>query len=163
MPERPGSLDPGVPSVDVTVDATAARVWEVLADGWVYTTWVVGASRVRAVDGTWPAEGASIHHSFGVWPAVVDDETRVVLSRPPSRLVLRARGRPLGEAVVDIRLEQAGDHRCTVSIAEDAVSGPGSLVPRAVRQLAITRRNTESLTRLRYLAERHDGEHVPAS
>jgi hypothetical protein len=36
---------------------------------------------------------------------------------------------------------------------EDAVSGPGKLVPRPLRQLAIGGRNTETLRRLAYIAE----------
>ena len=40
---------------------------------------------------------------------------------------------------------------CTVEIREDAVSGPGLLVPAALRQLALAPRNRESLRRLDYL------------
>lgn len=144
-----------------TVEAGVDAVWGVLSDGWAYTTWVVGASRVRAVDVTWPAEGARIHHSFGVWPLVVDDTTEVMACSPEDELVLRARGWPMGEAEVVIRLSAQGDGRCLVSIAEDAVSGPGSLVPHAVRQPAIRRRNVESLKRLAYLGERHGGVGAP--
>ena len=32
------------------VDATPDQVWQVLADGWLYPLWVVGASRMRDVD-----------------------------------------------------------------------------------------------------------------
>ena len=31
------------------VAATRQRVWDVLADGWTYSGWVVGNSRIRAV------------------------------------------------------------------------------------------------------------------
>jgi hypothetical protein len=31
------------------IDALHHRVWEVLADGWTYSQWVVGNSRMRAV------------------------------------------------------------------------------------------------------------------
>ena len=31
------------------VDAPARAVWDVLSDGWLYASWVVGASRVRDV------------------------------------------------------------------------------------------------------------------
>src|SRR6476469_10361131 len=78
--------------------ATPAQVWDVLADGWTYASWVVGASRVRSVDPSWPAPGALIHHSAGAWPLLLDDETEVVESEPGRRLVLQARGRPLGAA-----------------------------------------------------------------
>ncbi|MGB7818271.1 MAG: SRPBCC family protein [Ornithinibacter sp.] len=149
--------------VSRAVSADADAVWGVLSDGWAYTTWVVGASRVRLVDTTWPQEGAAIHHSFGVWPAVVDDATTSLRSRRGRELVLRARGWPMGEAQVVIRLEDEGPGRCIVSIAEDAVSGPGTLTPRALRQVAIRRRNVESLKRLAYLTERRSGEEEPSS
>ena len=58
-------------------------VFAVLADGWVFPTWVVGASRMRDVDEAWPAEGSHLHHSFGVWPAVIDDKTTVREWDPP--------------------------------------------------------------------------------
>jgi len=61
-----------VPNVIPLVTAPAEAVWAVVSDGWLYANWVVG-SRVRAVDPGWPAEGCRIHHSFGVWPAVIDD------------------------------------------------------------------------------------------
>jgi hypothetical protein len=50
-------------------------VWAVLSDGWLYPTWVVGATRMRDVDSTWPQTGSKLHHSAGVWPAVVNDNT----------------------------------------------------------------------------------------
>lgn len=52
--------------------ASPQRVWEVLADGWRYPGWVVGASGMRAVDPEWPAPGARIHHSVGLWPFLID-------------------------------------------------------------------------------------------
>lgn len=146
-----------------TVEAGLDAVWGVLANGWAYPTWVVGASRVRAVDAGWPAQGAQIHHSFGVWPAVVDDTTEVLGGDTGHELVLKARGWPMGEAEVIIRLTAVEEHRCVVSIAEDAVSGPGLLLPAALRHPPIRRRNVESLKRLAYLAERHTGVDAPRS
>ncbi|MEO5608606.1 MAG: SRPBCC family protein [Ornithinibacter sp.] len=146
-----------------TIEAGMDAVWAVLANGWAYPTWVVGASRVRAVDAGWPAEGARIHHSFGVWPAVVDDTTEVIARDTERELVLKARGWPMGEAEVVIGLVEVDEQRCIVSIAEDAVSGPGTLVPKAFRQPPIRRRNVESLKRLAYLAERHTGDDPPTS
>ena len=32
------------------ISASRQRVWDVLADGWTYSGWVVGNSRIRAVD-----------------------------------------------------------------------------------------------------------------
>lgn len=148
----------GVVTISRDVEAPAQAVWDVLADGWSYPTWVVGASRVRDVEEGWPAQGSCIHHSVGVWPAVVDDRTEVLEAREPNRLVLRARAWPAGEARVVIKVRARGDQACTVTIEEDASSGPGTLVPKPVRQMGIGPRNVEALKRLAFLAEgRHRG------
>ena len=152
-------LGKGVITVNRTVDAPAQAVWDVLADGWLYATWVVGASRVRGVDDPFPAPGARIHHSFGIWPALISDTTHVVSSTPPTELELRAKGWPAGEAQVVITITPAGGESSTVSISEDAVTGPGTLLPRPLRQLAIGPRNVEALRRLAYLAEGRYREH----
>ena len=106
------------------VAAPADQVWNVLADGWLYPLFVVGASRMRQVDDHWPQPGARLHHSVGVWPALLDDTTSVLETEPGSMIRLRARGWPGGEAEVTIRLRPRGQDT-EVSIAEDAVSGPG--------------------------------------
>ena len=95
-------------------------VWKVIADGWLYSGWVVGASRIRAVE-------------------------------PHRSLELVARGWPLGEAKVVITLEDMGT-QCRVSIAEDAIRGPGKLVPKVLRDPLIDVRNRETLSRLELMA-----------
>ena len=57
---------------------TPDDVFRVLANGWHYPAWVVGASRMRDVDNSWPAPGTKLHHSFGIWPLVIDDTTEVL-------------------------------------------------------------------------------------
>lgn len=140
-------------TVSSHVAVPPARVFEVLADGWRYAGWVVGASHVRAVGATWPAAGARIHHSFGVWPLVLQDETTIEVSDPPSRLVLLAKGRPLGQARVDLRLDPE-DEGTRVTMTETVVQGPGQAVPRVVLDRIIDARNREALARLAALAER---------
>jgi uncharacterized protein YndB with AHSA1/START domain len=77
-------------SVTREVAASCQRVWEVLADGWIYSYWVVGNSRTRAVDSNWPQPGAAIRHSIGVWPFVINDQTVVESCVPLHELVLHA-------------------------------------------------------------------------
>ncbi len=141
------------PRVSRSVAAPAEAVWAVLADGWFYATWVVGASRVRAVDDAWPQPGSRLQHSFGPWPAVISDATVVEEAQEPHRLVLKAKGWPMGEARVSIEVVPDGPGSCTVSMAEDAVTGPGKVVPTPVRQAMILPRNREGLRRLAYIAE----------
>jgi uncharacterized protein YndB with AHSA1/START domain len=135
------------------IRASPTAVWDVLADGWLYPLWVVGASRMREVDGTWPEVGARLHHSVGAWPLLIDDTTEVTESHPLHRLALRGRGWPAGEADIDIRLRAVGGDT-EVVIEEDAAAGPGLLVPKPVRGLSFRWRNVETLRRLAYLAER---------
>jgi len=63
-----------------------------------------------------------------------------------------AKGWPLGEARVDIQVKPHPEG-CLVRIQEEAVAGPGSLVPRPVMDVALQLRNAETLHRLAYLAE----------
>jgi uncharacterized protein YndB with AHSA1/START domain len=137
--------------------ASAEVVWSVLADGFRYAAWVVGASRVRAVDPTWPAVGSRIHHSVGSWPLLLDDVTEVLACEPGRALTLQARAWPAGEARVELELtpsDEAAPGGCRIDMREDATHGPATLLPQSLRQLAIGPRNVESLRRLAYLAER---------
>lgn len=132
--------------------ATPQQVWDVLSDGWLYPVWVVGASRMREVEDDWPGAGAKLHHSVGVWPALLDDNTEVLEAAPPAVLRLRARGWPMGEADVVLRMV-AHAEGCEVSITEDVVKGPGLLMPKALRDAQIGLRNVETLQRLAFIAE----------
>jgi hypothetical protein len=135
-----------------TIAAPPEKVWEVLADGWVYPTWVVGATRMRRVDGHWPQPGSKLHHSVGVWPAVINDFTEVLDWVEGERLLLRAHGWPAGAAEVELGLEPC-DGGTEVTMREDAVAGPGRLVPQPVRQVLSVVRNREGLRRLGLIAE----------
>lgn len=145
-------------SVQRRVKCSPAQVFDVLNDGWTYALWVVGASRMRDVDQGWPATGTKLHHSFGVWPLLINDSTEVLEIEPGKRLVLEARGWPIGEAEVEITVEPDGDG-ALISIAEDASSGLARLVPEQIRQPVIDFRNQETLRRLAYVVEgRHDNQ-----
>ncbi|WP_284976987.1 SRPBCC family protein [Arthrobacter sp. efr-133-TYG-104] len=139
-------------TVTQVFDSPPAHVWKVIADGWLYSGWVVGASRIRDVDEEWPEVGSQLHHSVGSWPLLINDSTRVTAAQPGVSLELLARGWPIGEAKVRISLEGLDDGKCRVSIAEDAVRGPGKLVPKALRDPLIDLRNRETLKRLELMA-----------
>jgi uncharacterized protein YndB with AHSA1/START domain len=135
-----------------SVSATPEQVWKVLSDGWLYPLFVVGASRMRDVDESWPAVGARLHHSVGTWPLLIDDTTEVLEVDEGKRLLLLARGWPAGQANVDISLEPSGD-TTTVTITEDATAGPGLLVPKPLRDAQLHWRNVETLRRLSFVVE----------
>ena len=151
---REYTLPDGRAVVTRRVNAPPGVVWSVLADGWLYASWVVGASRIRLVEPEWPNPGSRLHHSFGIWPALINDHTEVLSVDPGRELRLKARGWPAGEATVRIHITPGSTPGSSVvSIVEDATSGPGTLLPRTARQLAIAPRNAESIRRLAFIAE----------
>ena len=127
-------------------------VFAVLNDGWLFPAWVVGASRMRDVSPAWPQKGSRLHHSIVVWPFVIDDSTSVLEFDPPHRMVLQARGWPIGEAHITIDVKPRGDD-CVVRIQEVAAEGPGSFIPQPLLDLPLHVRNAETLRRLAHLAE----------
>lgn len=133
--------------------ASPQDVWNVVADGWTFSSWVVGASRLRAVNAAWPAVGSRLHHSVGTWPALIDDHTEVLECEPGRRIVMQARIRPVGEASVELVLEPDGSGTL-MRITEDFTRGPATLAPKAARDAGLHVRNVETLKRLAFLAER---------
>jgi hypothetical protein len=145
-----------------TARCTPGAVLGVLADGWSYSSWVVGTARIRAVDRGWPEPGTRILHSVGVWPGLLDDETVVRAWDPERSIELQARGWPAGEAHVLIEVEPAPSGTgCRIRVSEDADKGPGKLVPKPVRGAVIGPRNVETLRRLVLLADRRTPEQLP--
>ena len=134
------------------IAATPAGVWAVLADGWMYPVFVVGASRMRDVEESWPAVGSKLHHSVGSWPVLINDNTEVLEVEDGRRLFLRVRAWPAGEGNVEFTLEPSADGT-EVTIKEDAAHGPALLIPKPVRDAQLHWRNTETLRRLAYIAE----------
>ncbi|WP_072806016.1 SRPBCC family protein [Rhodococcoides yunnanense] len=140
-------------STELETSAEAEQVWNVLADGWSYATWVVGASRIRAVDDRWPGEGTRIHHSVGVWPLVLSDHTRSVAVHEGRELRLEARALPFGTASITLRLHPLAAG-CRIEMIEHALTPPFTLVPDGVQHAMVHPRNKEALKRLALLAER---------
>lgn len=110
---------------------------------------------MRAVDPRWPAPGSKIHHTIGVWPLVLNDETEVESSTPLEELVLLARGRPFGGARITLRLFDIPGG-CRIEMAEVPVGGPLNLVPRRLALAMAWPRNRQCLLRLAALAERRE-------
>jgi hypothetical protein len=136
------------------MNATPEEVFAVFADGWLFPTWVVGASRMRDVDAAWPAVHSTLQHSFGVWPVLIDDETKIITWDPPRLVVMRPAGWPVGEATVTLEVKPRGAG-CVVRMTEEAHRGPGTWVPKPALDLALHWRNIETLRRLAFIAEGH--------
>ena len=134
------------------MNCSPESVFAVLGDGWLFPSWVVGASRMRQVDADWPMEGSKLSHSFGVWPALIDDDTTVLEYDFPRRMVMQPKGWPIGEARVTIDVKPRG-RGSVVRIQEDAVEGPGAFVPKPLLDVGLHIRNVETLRRLAFIAE----------
>ena len=135
------------------IDASTRDVWSVLADGWLYPLWVVGAARMRDVDESWPEQGSRLHHSVGLWPLLINDYTEVLDVVPGKSISLRARAWPLGEAQVDMRLTAKGE-KTEVEMEEFPTAGPGRLVPPPSQGLSLKLRNHEALRRFASIVEK---------
>jgi hypothetical protein len=141
------------------IAASRERVWEVLADGWTYSQWVVGNSRIRAVDEDWPEPGSTIHHTIGLWPLAINDETVVERCTPQEELVLLATLTPFAAARITLRLADIPDG-CRVEMQEVPASWPLRLIPDRVALAAAWPRNRECLSRLASLIEHRPPEEV---
>lgn len=123
-----------------------------LSDPETYPEWLIGAREIRSTDDAFPAPGSRFRHRVGVGPVEVRDETVSLQARADERLVLRAKARPFGQAVV--RFDLHGRDDGTRVVMDESV-----LDPPLVRRLAwmvdpITAlRNQASLRRLKHLIE----------
>jgi uncharacterized protein YndB with AHSA1/START domain len=136
---------------EIDIAAPRERVFEILADPDRYAEWVVGTSRIRDAESTWPAPGARLHHSVGADPLTVDDSTELLECEEPERLVLLAHIGPLGSFRVELLLR--ADGKAThVTMLEQPVEGISKLVGPATSAV-IKLRNSLSLDRLKELAE----------
>lgn len=130
-----------------TFDATPEQIWAVLADPNCYDRWVVGAKDIRTADGSWPEPGSALHHTSGVGPLEVKDNTKVLEAEPPRRLVLEARGRPLGRARIEITLQAKGS-ATLVTMVEDVIGSTTTDVVNGALSPVLHSRNVETLRRL---------------
>ena len=138
------------------VAAPPERVFAVLEDADAYGDWVVGSRRIRGTDPDWPAPGSRVHHTVGVGPLTVSDNTEVLEYVPPQRLVLQARTRPFGTARVMLELVPA-EGGTRVTMVEDPGDPLSRLLWNPLIHLLVRVRNCESLRRLRRIAERSGG------
>ncbi len=137
---------------ETVVDATIEQTFEVLSTAHFYPQWVVGAKEFRGADAAFPAVGTKFHHSVGVGPLTLKDDTEVLALDPGRGIVVQARTRPLGTARVQIRLEPASEG--TRIVMEE---GPGDAISRLVfnplADLLLQGRNVEALRRLKDIVE----------
>ena len=144
------------------LNAAAADIYAVLADGWTYSDWVVGTAHIRSVDDHWPAPGSHLHHKVGPWPLSIRDKSTVLECDPGRMMVTRVRLWPLGEGRVHITLTPVGSTRTRVRMEEGFVGGPLHWIENKINDVVLHRRNVESLRRLEDLARAEQTDAEPA-
>jgi uncharacterized protein YndB with AHSA1/START domain len=147
---------------ETLLEGTPERVFTLLGDPRSLAYFVVGTRTIRRFDPRWPDPGTSVHHSVGIGPLVLRDETVVRWADPSRRLVLDARIRPLGQFRVDFTLHPEGTGT-RLTVDEYPVAGVaalpviGTLVDRLVYL-----RNLEMGRRLRRLVDRREQQRARA-
>src|SRR5688572_5538035 len=137
---------------EIHIDTPPERVFAVLADWRSYGDWVVGSRFIRGADPGFPAAGTRFHHQVGVGPLHLNDHTKVLEVDQPRKLILKAKARPMGTAVVDITIEPEGTGS-KVTMREDPGDTLSAFVFNPLTHLLVRGRNEESLDRLKRLAE----------
>lgn len=135
--------------VRTEIDAPPSEVFAVLAEPRTYPDWLVGAKKIRSVDGDFPNEDAEFDHTVGAGPLTIDDSTEVLEVHEPERLKLRVHVGPLDGDVELLVLPAPGGTE--VRFRERPVGIPAALTP--FLRLTLQARNGESLRRLRDLLE----------
>jgi len=135
---------------EITIGVPRERVFAVLGDASTYADWVVGASDVRDADENWPEAGTKLHHTQ---LHVLEDETRVLESDPPGRLVLLAELQALGTMRVTLDLYEEPGGQTRVVMEETPEAGAVAVTRTPLTDLALKGRNVVSLRRLKELAE----------
>jgi uncharacterized protein YndB with AHSA1/START domain len=143
--------------VSRTIGTSPERIFAVLADGWSYASWVVGAAHIRDVDDGWPAVDTRIHHRIGPWPLHIQDQTVVRAMEPNQLLELDAHAWPFGAALIRLTLDQVSPTTTRVRMAETLSSGIARITPKAALSLMLRPRNSEALHRLDDIAVHREG------
>jgi uncharacterized protein YndB with AHSA1/START domain len=141
-----------VASARTFIHTAPEDIFNVLSNAETYEYWVVGCQEIHQADEDFPAVGSSFQHQIGIGPLHLRDITTVVDAAPPRRLVLRTRAWPLGETLVELRLQPRGDGT-EVQMRQQPAAGPIAKLDNPLQQLFTSVRDRECLRRLRKLAE----------
>lgn len=137
------------------VQASPSQVFDILLDPYTYEKWIVGAQRIRHMDGHWPAVGSAFHHATARSVGSLEDHTEILEVDRPRRLVLKAHARPLGIARVVFTLEGT-ERGTTITMEEKAEPGTKSRAVALLVEPLIYVRNLECLRRLKRLIAQHE-------
>jgi len=135
---------------------TPDQVFAHLTNPWEYPKWLLGASKMRDVDDSWPAVGSNFHHRVGIGPIKVNDRSQVLEIDPPRKLVLLVKARPLFQGKVTFTVEPDGDG--SLLTLEEEPAFPGASLVRPLVDPPTHARNEKSLENLADLMHPGDGE-----
>lgn len=132
------------------------RVFALLGDPRSLAYFVVGTKTIRRFDPDWPDPGAKVHHTVGIGPLALRDETEVREAEVDRQLVLDARIRPFG--VFRVEFDLTPDPEGTeLAVNEYPLSGLAALPALAeVVDRLVKIRNVEMIRRLQNLVERRE-------
>lgn len=116
------AAEPAAPKVAARFEARPERVYAVLVDATGYPRWLVGAQRIRSVDGDWPSPGSGFEHTVGLGPLRMRGRTSVLSIEPPWAVTLEAGLGWMGSFVVGFELRDEGSST-VLEIAERPHSG----------------------------------------
>ena len=133
------------------MDVPLERVFAVLATPATYADWVVGSDIIRGAELNWPAVRSRFYHRVGWGPFKVKDHTEVIDVDPPRRLILHARARPVGTALVALALEPR-DGGTYVTMIETGGDPLSRLSINPLTEPLVKRRNDVALCRLERIA-----------
>jgi uncharacterized protein YndB with AHSA1/START domain len=128
-------------------------VWAALSDGHTYASWVVGTSKIRGVDESWPQPGSRLHYRVGRGPLRHDGHTEVTSVDPGHCLELEAHAWPLGSVRIELTLVDDGDGTL-VEMVEHPARGTAAALHNPVGDALLRLRNVETLRRLERLVQR---------
>ncbi len=137
----------------IHIDVPPGRVFQVLEEPDKFGDWVVGSKEIRDADANWPEQGSKFHHTIGIGPLELKDNTEVEQVERDRHLVMRTKTRPAGVQRVALELEPDGEGTL-VTMRERPISPGLSKLFNVPADLLLRGRNAESLRRLKELAER---------
>ncbi len=149
-------LGPGrglaVATTHLQMNVSPERVFAVLAQPDAYGDWVVGSDVIRDADPHWPAVGSRFHHRVGVGPLKLNDHTEVIEVETDRKLVMHARARPMGTAIVALLMEAREGGAC-VTMSETAGDALSRLAINPLTDWLVDLRNRKALRRLKRIVE----------
>lgn len=137
---------------NVLVRAHPEAVWDVLADPFAYSEWVLGTKNIEAGDPAWPAAGSTFRYVAGIGPFRFASITVVRDVERPLRLEMEADARILA-ARVALSIRPWGDGSLVV-LEEHWIRGPRLLLGNPLIDLVLNIRNRMMVRNLAEAVER---------